>query len=107
MQPGVRRREHALGGSPDRPGVRRAVVVLEEGLDRDLARGAAHPAAADAVGERDGNSLGAQLRAPGDAGAVKVLIALLASPVGMLAERDLQAAAFRNVFFGAVRTCVA
>ena len=69
---------------PHRPGGRRAVVILQEAFDGRFAGDLADVAAAHAVGQRDGDAFGGQLRLVGNAGAVKVLVDLLAAAVGML-----------------------
>jgi hypothetical protein len=88
VQPGIHRHQHALRRFLHRPGRRSAVVILEEAAHRGLAGHLAHGAAADAVGQRQRDALRRELRFPGNAGAVEILVDLLAPLVGMLPQRD-------------------
>jgi hypothetical protein len=88
VQPRVDGHQHALRGFLHRPRGGRAVVVLEKAAHRRLARGAAHAARADAVGERDGDALRREHGLRGNAGTVEVLVDVLAPALRVLAERD-------------------
>src|SRR5688572_29855054 len=90
VQPGVGRAENALGRGLHGPGLRRAIVVLQEASDSRLAGDLTDVAAADAVGERDADALQARERLLGNARAMKVLVRRLAPLVGVLTERDFQ-----------------
>src|SRR5262249_40165340 len=81
---GVRRIEHALDRFFHGPGLRRAVIVVEKAHDREFRRHLAHLARTDAVGERDCDSLGRELRLRWRAEAVEVLVDRLASLVRIL-----------------------
>src|SRR5690606_6695818 len=90
VQPGAGGGQHALGRLAHRPGLRRAVVSLQEPADRDLAGNMADAAGADAIGQGQGNALHRQLRLARHPRPVKVLIERLAPPVRSLTEGDLQ-----------------
>ncbi|MNZ48412.1 hypothetical protein D3C78_661580 [compost metagenome] len=90
MQPGVGRHQYALCRLLDRPGFRGTEIVLEESLDAGFAGDLADIAAADAVGQGDGDALGMQLGRRGNVQAVEILIDVLAALVGVLADGDLQ-----------------
>ena len=62
VQPGIGRRNDALRRRFDRPGFRRAVIVGQEAFDGGFAGDLADVAAADAVGQDDGDALQAQQR---------------------------------------------
>ena len=55
MQPGIGGRQHALRRRLYRPGFRRAEIVVQKSFDRGFAGDVADIAAADAVGQRDGD----------------------------------------------------
>ncbi len=96
VQPCIRRLQHAPRRAADRPGLRGGVVVLQEPAHRRGTRDMADPAAADAVGQRDGDALGRQLGAARQHGAVEVLIRDLADArLRVLADADGQHAGFR------------
>jgi hypothetical protein len=88
IEPGVCCGQHALRRRLDRPGFRSAVVVVEKTLDRRFAGYVADLAAADAVGQGDGDSLATELRFVRDAQPVKILIDFLAALVGVLADGE-------------------
>ncbi len=96
MQPGVRRRDHALRRGFDRPGLRRTVIVGEKSLDRRLARDLADLAGADPVREHDRDALEAQERLFRDQDSVKILVDLLAAFVRVLPDRNFQFAWHRS-----------
>ena len=87
MQPRIGRRDDTLRGHFDGPGVGRAVVVGQEAFDGGFAGDLADVAAADAVGDHDGDALQAQQRLLRNQYAVKILIDLLAALVGVLTDR--------------------
>ena len=96
VQPGVRRRQHALRRRLHRPGFRGAVVVGQKAFDGGLAGDLADVAAADAVGQDDGDALHAEQRLFRNQDAVKILIGLLATLIGMLPDRYSQFARHRR-----------
>src|SRR5690606_27456312 len=88
MQPGVGRHQHALAGLLDRPGVRRAEVVFEEALHRRFAGDMADVAAADTVGDGQGDALAVLFFPRRQTHAVEVLVERFAALVGELADGD-------------------
>ena len=92
MEPGVGGGQHALGGFLHRPGFRGAVVVRQKARHRRFAGDVADLAAADAIGQGNGDALGAQLRFRRNVGAVEILVARLAAALGVLPQADRQLA---------------
>ena len=90
MQPGIGRLQHALRRGAHRPGFRGAVIVGQKSLDRRFAGDPADVAAADTVGQHDGDALEAEQRLVGNQNAVKILIGLLATFVRILPDRYFQ-----------------
>ena len=90
MQPGIGRLQHALRRGPHRPGFRGAVIVGQKALHRRFRGDPADIAAADAVGQHDGDALEAEQRLGGNQNAVKILIGLLATFVRILPNRYFQ-----------------
>ena len=90
MQPGISRRQNLLAGFFNRPGIRGAVVVFKKTGDGRLRRFLADLAAADAVGQGDGDALRRQLRLAGNTNPVKILVECLAAFVGILSDRNIQ-----------------
>jgi hypothetical protein len=90
VQPGVRRAEHPLDRPLHRPGLRRAVIVVEEAQDGEFGRHLAHLARADAVGERDRDALGLEQQVRRRAEAVEILVHRLASLFRVLPDRNAQ-----------------
>ena len=88
MQPGVGSDQHALAGLLHRPGVRRAEVVFQKALHRRFAGDVADLAAADAIGDGQGDALAVLLLGLGQAQAVEVLVEGLAALVRELADGD-------------------
>jgi hypothetical protein len=105
MQPGIGCVEHAAGGGLHRPGFRRAVIVHQEALDRRLAGDLAHRAAGDAVGENRRDALQAEQRLLRNQDAVKILVDGLATPVGVLADRNQESAGHRHHRQGGASPC--
>jgi len=97
VQPRVGRVDHALDRSLHRPRVGRAVVIVDEAVDRELGGDLRDVAGADAVGERDGDALGAEQRVLRRAVTIEVLVDRLASLVGILPDQDAQLR-FRQLF---------
>jgi len=90
MQPGVGRAEHLLGRLLHGPGLGRAVIVFQKAGHRRLAGDVTDVAAADAVGQRDGDALGAQQRLARHAQPVEILVDGLDAGIGVLAHRHFQ-----------------
>ena len=88
IEPRIDGHQHALRGFLHRPRGGRAVVILEEPAHGRLARGAAHAARADAVGESDGDAFRREQGLDGNAGTMEVLVHFLAPALGVLPERD-------------------
>ena len=88
MQPRVGGGEHALHRFFDRPRLGRAVVIVQQTGDRKLAGDLAHVTAADAISQRNGDTLRAELRLFGHGNTVEVLIDFLAPLVGVLPDGD-------------------
>src|SRR5579862_532983 len=82
--------QHALRGFLYGPGLGCAEVVFQESGDGCLACQLTDVAAADSVGNGDGNSLETQLRFPRNEHAVEILIGLLAAPIRILPCRYFQ-----------------
>jgi len=86
MQPGIDRHQHPLRRLLHRPGVGGAEVVGKKARHRGFAGDMADLAAADAIGQCNGDALAGELGVSRHAGAVKVLVGRFASAVRMLAE---------------------
>src|SRR5262245_31871206 len=86
-----------MGRGLDGPGLRGAVVVLDEALDRGFAGDVADGAAADAVGERDDDALAAKLAVFRHEGVVEILVDFLWALVGVLPDGDFQFAGHGSV----------
>jgi hypothetical protein len=88
IKPGVGGDQHVLGRGFDRPGIRGAVIIFKKAGHRCLRCLLADIAATDAVSQRDGNALAAELRPFGNEDAMKILVDFLAPLVGILPDGD-------------------
>ncbi len=93
VQPRVGGRQHALCRALDAPGLGGAVIVLQQPVHRSGAGDLADIAAADAIGQCHHHPLGGQCQPLWHAGAVKVLVDLLAALVRVLANAYFQGVA--------------
>ena len=90
IQPGVGGAQDTLGRSLDRPGVRGAVVVFQKTRHGVLAGNVTYRAAADAIGQRNRYTLGAELRPIRHIDAVEILVGFLAALVRILPDGYFQ-----------------
>ena len=91
VQPGVGRGEDAVGRAAHGPRFGSRKIVVEKGPHRHRAGLLADPAAADAVGQRQGNALAGQQPAARHESAVEILVLRMRTGQRVLADADLQA----------------